>query len=68
MSSFSNPHYLYLFAMTNGKKKLAYGGSPEEAYHILELRLTEKEMREIDKDHHIRIAQRELREHIHELG
>lgn len=68
MSSFSNPHYLYLFAMANGKKKLAYGGSPEEAYHILRLRLTEKEMGELNQDDYIRIAQRELREHIHELG
>ena len=24
MSSFSNPHYMYLFEMKNGKKKLAY--------------------------------------------
>lgn len=31
MSSFSNPHYMYLFEMTNGKKKLGYGQSPEDA-------------------------------------
>jgi hypothetical protein len=31
MSSFSNPHFMYLFEMTNGKKKLAYGQSPEDA-------------------------------------
>ena len=29
MSSFSNPHYMYLFEMKNGKKKLAifYGAA-----------------------------------------
>lgn len=68
MSSFSNPHYLYLFAMKNGKKKLAYGGSPEEAYRILQLRLSDKEMGEIVPDQFTRIAQRELHDHIHELG
>jgi len=35
MSSFSNPHYMYLFEMNNGKKKLAYGQSPEDALSIL---------------------------------
>src|SRR5512143_3486918 len=47
MSSFSNPHYLYLFEMKNGKKKLAYGQSPEDALEILRLRLTEDEMAQI---------------------
>jgi hypothetical protein len=68
MSSFSNPHHLYLFAMRNGKQKLAYGGSPEEAYANLQLRLTEKEMREILPDQFTRIPQRELRQHVHNLG
>ena len=31
MSSFSNPHRMYLFNLKNGKKKLAYGESPENA-------------------------------------
>ena len=44
MSSFSNPHYMYLFAMTSGKKKLAYGQSPEDALEILRIRLSEAEM------------------------
>ena len=39
MSSFSNPHYMYLFDMKNGKKKLAYGQSPEDALQILRFRL-----------------------------
>jgi hypothetical protein len=68
MSSFNNPHHLYLFAMKNGKKKIAYGSSPEDAYESLKLRLTEKEMDAIIKDQYTRIAQREMQAHVHELG
>ncbi len=68
MSSFSNPHHLYLFEMKNGKKKLAYGKSPEDAYAGLELRLTPGEMSEILKDRYTRIPQRELQKHVSELG
>ena len=68
MSSFNNPHHLYLFAMTNGKKKIAYGSSPQDAYENLRLRLTEQEMAAIIKDQFSRIAQRELHQHVHELG
>ena len=31
MSSFSNPHFMYLFDLKNGKQKLAYGESPADA-------------------------------------
>ena len=68
MSSFNNPHHLYLFAMTNGKKKIAYGSSPEDAYESLRLRLTEPEMAAIVKDKCERIPQRDLHHHAHELG
>ena len=68
MSSFNNPHHLYLFAMTNGKKKIAYGLSPEDAYENLRLRLTEQEMAAVLKDQFKRIAQRELHQHVRELG
>jgi hypothetical protein len=68
MSSFNNPHYFYLFAMRNGKKKLSYGTSPDDAYECLKLRLSEKEMRDIHRDQYEKIAQRQLRQHIHELG
>lgn len=68
MSSFNNPHHFYLFAMKNGKKKIGYGGSPEEAYENLRLRLTPKEMELIIKDQYVRIVQRELQKHVHELG
>jgi len=68
MSSFKNPHHFYLFEMKNGKKKLAYGASPDDAYEILSYRLTPEELAEIIKDRYVRISQRKLREHIHELG
>jgi len=68
MSSFNNPHHLYLFAMTNGKKKIGYGPSPEEAYENLRIRLTEQEMTAILKDRVERIAQRDLHKHVRELG
>lgn len=68
MSSFSNPHFMYLFDMKNGKKKLAYGQSPEDALEILRLRLSEEEMALIIKDQYVKISQRKLQEHVHELG
>lgn len=68
MSSFSNPHYMYLFNMKNGKKKLAYGQSPEDALTILSYRLTPEEMDQIIKDQYIKINQRRLQEYIHLLG
>ncbi|MBI4771049.1 MAG: hypothetical protein HY784_11740 [Chloroflexi bacterium] len=68
MSSFSNPHHLYLFEMTNGKQKLGYGSSAEDAYESLRLRLTEKEMQLVIRERCTRIAQRELRQHIQRLG
>jgi hypothetical protein len=68
MSSFSNPHYMYLFEMKSGKQKLAYGQSPEDALDILRIRLSEAEMAEIIPEKFIRINQRKLQEHIHNLG
>jgi hypothetical protein len=68
MSSFSNPHYMYLFDMENGKKKLAYGQSPEDALDILRLRLSDEEMTQIEVDQYVRINQRKLQEHVHDLG
>ncbi|MGB8645667.1 MAG: hypothetical protein WCF84_10545 [Anaerolineae bacterium] len=68
MSSFANPHHLYLFDLKNGKKKLGYGASPEAAFENLRLRLTEAEMEQVIKDQCIRIPQRELHQHVKELG
>jgi len=68
MSSFSNPHYMYVFDMTNGKQKLAYGQNPEDALEILAIRLNKDEMAEIIPDKFKRISQRKLHEYIDNLG
>lgn len=68
MSSFSNPHYMYLFDMKNGKKKLAYGSSPQDALEILHIRLSDEEMAEVLPESFIKISQRKLQEYAHLLG
>ncbi len=68
MSSFSNPHYMYLFELENGKQKLAYGQSPEDALEILRMRLPEVEMKAIQPEKFIKISQRELQKYVHNLG
>ena len=68
MSSFSNPHYMYLFELKNGKQKLAYGQSPEDALEILAMRLPKPEMREVQREKFIRVSQRELQQYVHNLG
>ena len=68
MSSFSNPHFMYLFALKNGRQKLAYGESPVDALEILRIRLSEAEMAEIVPDAYIKISQRELQQYVHNLG
>ena len=68
MSSFSNPHYMYLFEMSNGKKKLAYGQSPEDALNILAMRLSAEEMAQVQREQYIKIKQRELQQYVPELG
>lgn len=59
---------MYLFSLKNGKKKLAYGQSPEDALEILRIRLSDAEMNEIVTDQYIKISQRELQQHVSELG
>jgi hypothetical protein len=59
---------MYLFELTNGKKKLAYGQSPEDALEILRIRLSEQEMAEVVTDQFIKVNQRELRQYIKNLG
>ncbi len=68
MSSFNQPHHFYLFAMKNGKKKLGYGPSPDEAYENLKLRLGPKELEGVLRDQYTMIPQRELQQHAKELG
>ena len=59
---------MYLFDLKNGKKKLAYGQSPEDALDILSIRLTEEEMAEIVRDSYRKIRQRDLQKYVHMLG
>lgn len=68
MSSFSNPHYMYLFEMKNGKQKLAYGCSPEDALDILRIRLSEEEMQEIIPNKFVKISQRKMQQYVDNLG
>jgi hypothetical protein len=68
MSSFSSPHYMYLFALKDGRRKLAYGESPEDALEILSIRLSDSEMAEIIRDDFVKINQRQLQQYIHQLG
>jgi hypothetical protein len=62
------PHRIYLFELRNGRRKLAYGQSPEDALEVLRMRLGEAEMAEILVDRWERISQRRLREVVHLLG
>lgn len=68
MSSFENPHRMYIFDMKNGKKKLAYGESPADALDILQIRLTEEEMEKIIPDQYVRIRNRDLMKYVDKLG
>jgi len=59
---------MYLFEMKNGKKKLAYGQSPEDALNILSMRLTETEMAQVNREQYVKIKQRDLQQYVPELG
>ena len=59
---------MYLFDLKSGKKKLAYGESPEDALQILRIRLSEQEMQEICADKYLKINQRDLQQHVKDLG
>jgi hypothetical protein len=59
---------MYLFDMKNGKQKLAYGQSPEDALEILGVRLTAEEMAQIIPDKFQKINQRKLQQHVKNLG
>ena len=59
---------MYLFKMKNGKNKLAYGESPEDALAILRMRLTEEEMAQIITDDYVKFHPRQLQKYIDNLG
>ena len=54
--------------MKNGKQKLAYGRSPEDALDILRIRLSEEEMQEIIPDRFKKISQRKMQQFVDNLG
>lgn len=68
MSSFDSRHKMFLFETTYGKKKLAYGKTPEDALEVLSLRLSEEEMAQIHKDKWMKINQRQMQQYVDELG
>ena len=59
---------MYLFQLKNGKKKLAYGQSPEDALDILRIRLSAVEMAELIPAEFIKVNQRELQQYVRDLG
>ena len=68
MSSFDHPTNMYLFKMKNGKSKLAYGESPEDALEILRMRLSAEEMAQIIPEEYTKFHPRQLQKHIENLG
>ena len=62
------PSRIYVFGMTNGKKKFAYGRSPEDALDILESRLGEKEMSGIIREEYFSVPPQDIRKHVPDLG
>ena len=68
MSSFKTPHSIYLFNMKNGKKKVGYGASEQEAFDNFALRLSAEEMDMIIRENPKKINQREYRAHVEEFG
>lgn len=58
----------YLFNMTTGKKKLAYGANPDDAYEILSYRLPQDELDQVIKTEWVKILQRDLLKVVDQLG
>lgn len=68
MSSFETPSFFYLFALKGGGKRIAYGRNPEDALEVLSFWHTPEEMAQIDRNDYVRIQQRDLTKHTHELA
>jgi len=68
VSSFDRRSHIYLFDLTTGKKRLAYGETTEDALEILSTRMSAEEMGEILKDKYRTVKQSELRSLVKELG
>ncbi len=67
MSSFKHPHFMYLFSLKSGGKKLAYGKDPQDALEVIKLRLTSEEMEQILENDYIKVKQSKLQEYVHLL-
>jgi hypothetical protein len=59
---------MYVFEMKNGKQKIAYGETPEDALEILRYRLSADEMSQLLPDKYTLINQRRLHSYIQNLG
>jgi hypothetical protein len=59
---------MFLFEMTNGRKKLAYGTDVEDALEVLALRLSTDEMAQVIPDNCIKISHREIQRYVPLLG
>ena len=58
----------YLFPLTTGKKRLAYGHTPEEAIEIMGYRLGSEEMAQLTGEPPEEIRQQDIPNHVKELG
>ena len=58
----------YLFPLRNGKKRLAYGTTPDDAIEILRMRLTDNDMKEIPPLEPEVIRQTDIPRRVKELG
>ena len=63
-----NSKTFFLFNMTTGRRKLAYGDDPEDALAILALRLTPEVLALIKADEYEKICQRDLQTVVKDLG
>jgi hypothetical protein len=68
MSSFTESTNIYVFTLLNGKKKLAYGKSAEDAYNIMKLRLCPEETEQIIKESAEPINPTKISNYIESLG
>jgi hypothetical protein len=63
-----NSKTFFLFEMTTGRRKLAYGDDAADALAILALRLTQEEMSLIKADQYTKISQLDLQKVVKDLG
>ncbi len=62
------PSRFYLFPLRSGKKRIAYGESPEQAREIMSWRMSVEEMAQIAEGPIIEVRQQDIHPHLKELG